>query len=185
MEAVEHGAEVVRADGDHGGEADGAIHGVAAADPIPELEHVVGVDAELRHLLGVGRDGDEVLGDGRLVAAEALQGPVAGGVGVGHGLEGGEGLGGDEEEGFVGFEVNDCFGEVGSVDVGDEAEGEIALRVVLESLVGHDGTEVGAADADVDDVLDALAGVASSTRPLRTRSAKPDILSRTAWTSGT
>ena len=31
---------------------------------------------------------------------------------------------------------------------------------MLECLVGHHGAEVGAADADVDDVLDALAGVA-------------------------
>ena len=31
---------------------------------------------------------------------------------------------------------------------------------MLQCLVGHDGAEVGAADADVDDVLDALAGVA-------------------------
>ena len=34
------------------------------------------------------------------------------------------------------------------------------MGVVLEGLVGHDGAEVGAADADVDDVPDGLAGVA-------------------------
>ena len=47
VEAGEHVAEIVRADGDHGGQADGGIHGVAAADPVPEAEHVGGVDAEL------------------------------------------------------------------------------------------------------------------------------------------
>ena len=47
VEAGEHGAEVVGADGDHGAEADGGVHGVAAADPVPEAEHVGGVDAEL------------------------------------------------------------------------------------------------------------------------------------------
>ena len=36
----------------------------------------------------------------------------------------------------------------------------LALAVVLQRLVGHDRTEVRAADADVDDVADALAGVA-------------------------
>ncbi len=61
VEAVEHGAEIVRADGQHGREADGRIHGIAAADPIPEAEHVGGVDAELRDLFGIGRDGDEML----------------------------------------------------------------------------------------------------------------------------
>ena len=35
-----------------------------------------------------------------------------------------------------------------------------AIAVVAERLVGHDGPEVGAADADVDHVPDALAGVA-------------------------
>ena len=159
VEAGEHGAEVVGADGEHGGEADGRIHRVAAADPVPEAEHVGGVDAELRDLFGVGRDGDEVLGDGLLVA-ELCQRPVARGVGVGHGLERGEGLGGDDEERLLGVEVLDGFGEVGAVDVGDEAEGQVALAVVLQRLVGHDRAEVGAADADVDDVADALAGVA-------------------------
>ena len=38
----------VGADGDHGGQADGRVHRVAAADPVPEAEHVGGVDAELR-----------------------------------------------------------------------------------------------------------------------------------------
>ena len=36
----------------------------------------------------------------------------------------------------------------------------LALAVVPQRLVGHDRPEVGAADADVDDVADALAGVA-------------------------
>ena len=100
-----------------------------------------------------------MLGDGGLIAAKPLQSPCARGVGVGHGLERGEGFGGDEEEGFVGAEVADGFDEVGAIDVGDEAEGEVALGVVLERFIGHDRAEIGAADADVDDVADALAGV--------------------------
>ena len=65
----EHRAEVVRPDREHRREADRRIHRIAAADPIPEAEHVGGVDAELRDFRGVGRDGDEMLGDGRFVAA--------------------------------------------------------------------------------------------------------------------
>ena len=128
VEAGEHGAEVVRADGEHGGEADGGVHGVAAADPVPEAEHVCRVDAELRDFLRVGGDGDEMLGDGGLVSAEPLRAQCARGVRVGHGLQRGEGFGGDDEERFVGAEIADGFDEVGAVDVGDEAEGEIALR---------------------------------------------------------
>ena len=63
VEAGEQLAEVVRADGEHGREADRRIHRVAAADPVPEAEHVRRVDAELGHLFGVGRNRDEVLGD--------------------------------------------------------------------------------------------------------------------------
>src|SRR5664279_5113597 len=56
VKAVEHGSEMIRADGDHGRKANRRIHGVAPADPIPKLEHVRGVDAELRYLYSVGRD---------------------------------------------------------------------------------------------------------------------------------
>ena len=41
----------------------GGVDGVAAADPVPEAEGVVRVDAEGRHLVERGGDGDEVLGD--------------------------------------------------------------------------------------------------------------------------
>src|SRR6185437_5685893 len=44
VKSVEHGAEVVGSDGQHGRKADGGIHGIAAADPVPEAEHVGGVD---------------------------------------------------------------------------------------------------------------------------------------------
>ena len=53
--------------------------------------------------------------------------------------------------------------EVGSVDVGDEAERHVAAAVVPEGVIRHHGAEVGAADPDVDDVADRRAGEA---RPL-------------------
>ena len=49
-------------------------------------------------------------------------------------------------------EVAGGLGEVGAVDVGDEAEGQVAVAVVPQRLVGHHRAEVRAADADVDDV---------------------------------
>ena len=52
------------------------------------------------------------------------------------------------------------FHEVGAVDVGNEPEGHRPVAVMLERLVGHHRPEVGAADADVDHVADAFAGVA-------------------------
>ena len=59
----------------------------------------------------------------------------------------------------AGIEIARGFGEVGAVHVGDEAECQVALAVMAQRLVGHHRTEVGAADADVDDIADALAGV--------------------------
>ena len=54
----------------------------------------------------------------------------------------------------------DCFGKVRVINVGDEAEAQIAIAVMLECLVGHHRPQVRAADADIDHVADALAGVA-------------------------
>ena len=72
--------------------------------------------------VGVGRDGDEVLGDRLLVAAQAVQQPVARGVRVGHRLQRREGLRRDDEQRLGRIEVAHRFGEVGAVDVRDEAE---------------------------------------------------------------
>ncbi len=53
-----------------------------------------------------------------------------------------------------------CLHEVRGVDIRDEAERQVAPRVVPERLVGHDRPEVGASDSDVDDVADRPARVA-------------------------
>ena len=52
VEAGQHLVELLRPDRHHRRQADGRVHRVAAADPVPEAEHVGGVDAELRHPLG-------------------------------------------------------------------------------------------------------------------------------------
>ena len=78
---------------------------------------------------------------------------------VGHRLQGGERLGRDDEQRLRRVEIVGLLGEVGAVHVGDEPEGQVPLAVVLERLVGHHRAEVAAADADVDDVADRLAGV--------------------------
>src|ERR1022692_1140207 len=52
------------------------------------------------------------------------------------------------------------FHEINAVNIRDEAERQAALAVMLERFVSHHRAEVGAADADVDDVANALAGMA-------------------------
>jgi len=94
------------------------------------------------------------------LVGQGAQAPVARRTGVGHGFQGGEGLGGDDEQRLRRIQVARRLDEVGRVDIGDEAEGHAAFAVVFQGFVGHHRAEVGAADADVDDVADALAGVA-------------------------
>jgi hypothetical protein len=154
VEAFEHRSEVLRADRKHGRKADGGIHRIASADPVPELEHVGGIDPELRDLFGIGRDGDEMPGDRLGVAAQAAQRPVARAVRIGHGLQGREGLRGDDEQRFRRIEIACRLHEVGAVDVGHEAERHGTVAVEFERLVRHHRPEVRAADTDIHDVAD-------------------------------
>src|SRR6185312_13081906 len=70
MEAIQHGSEILLANRQHRRKTDRRIHRVAAANPVPESEHIGWVDTELRHLRRVRRYRDEVLGDGPLVTTE-------------------------------------------------------------------------------------------------------------------
>ncbi|MFD8811381.1 hypothetical protein ACFV23_07815 [Streptomyces sp. NPDC059627] len=53
MESGDEIAMVVGADSEHRRETDRGVHRVAPADPVPEAEHVRGVDAELGELAQV------------------------------------------------------------------------------------------------------------------------------------
>src|SRR5262249_40084550 len=70
-----------------------------------------------------------------------------------------EGLRRNDEQGLRWIEIMCCLDEVGAVDVRHEPERHIALAVMTQCFVGHDRPEVGATDADVDDVTDPLTRV--------------------------
>src|ERR1700730_17602689 len=97
--------------------------------------------------------------------AKSLERPVARALSVGHRLQRREGLRGDDEKRFRRIEIARRLHEIGAIDVGNEAESHGAVAVMLQRLVRHHGPEVGAADADVDDVAYALARM---TLPLAT-----------------
>ena len=99
--------------------------------------------------------------NGLLISAQPLQQPGAGAFRVGHRFLGREGFGGNDEQGFRRVEVVGCFHEINAVHVGDETERQAAVAIMFERFVGHDRAKVRAANADVDNVLDALTGVAS------------------------
>ena len=121
----------------------------------------------------------------RFLVAERVEAPLTRALRVGHGLERGEGLRRDDEQRLGRVEVARRLGEVGAIDVGDEAHGEIAIAVVAQRLVGHHRAQVRAADSDVDDVADPLAGMALP-RAARARGVQnAAIRSSTACTSGT
>ena len=149
------------ADGRHHRQADRRVHRVAAADPVPEPEHVVGVDAEVVDQLLVRRHRDEVLGH-RGVAERVGQPPPRRGR-VRQRLQRGERLRRDDEKRCGRVESVQFGDQVGGVDVGDEPARDARVGVVAQRVVDHHRAEVGAADADVDDGGDLLAGRA---RPL-------------------
>ena len=103
--AREHRFEVLGADGDHKGKADGGAKRIAAAHPVPEGEHVGGVDAELGNLFSVGGERHEVFRDSFLIA-QFLKQPGFGALGVRHGFQRRESLAGDDEERLLGVEVS-------------------------------------------------------------------------------
>src|SRR4030095_735375 len=123
VETSEHGAKVVWTDGEQRRQADGWVHRVAATDPIPEPEHVCRVDAEFAYLRRIGRDGDEMLRH-CLGVTESPQSPVTGGVCVGHGFKGREGLRGEDEQRLSRIEVAGGLGGGGAVDVSEEPESD-------------------------------------------------------------
>jgi len=150
--------EPVHAEHDRGGEPDRRPAREPTADPIPEAEHVLRFDAEGPDRAGVGGNGYEVAPHGLL--PEVRDEPGARGAGVRQRLLRGEGLRDDHEERRLRAQLAQRAGEVGSVDVGHEVCPEAVVPVRAQGLRDEARTQVGAADAEVHDVGDRLAGVA-------------------------
>src|SRR5690242_16431712 len=86
-------------------------------------------------------------------------------MGIGHGLQRGESFRRDNEERLRRVEIAHGFYKVRAIDIGDEAEDHGAFAVKLESHVSHHRTKIGPADANVDDVANAFAGMALPFAP--------------------
>ncbi len=78
--------KMISANGDHDRQANGGPQGIAAANPIPEAEHVRRINAELRHFRSIRRDRDKMLGNGRFIAPQTGEQPGASRMGIGHRL---------------------------------------------------------------------------------------------------
>ena len=113
------------------------------------------------HFLRVRRQRDEVLRDRVVAGAELLEQPRARGLRVGQRLLRRERLARDDEQRALGVDALERLGDVRAVDVRHEVRSRMPrLPVRAQRLGDHHRAEVGAADADVDDVGDRLAGVA-------------------------
>eukprot|EP00128_Syssomonas_multiformis_P005248 Colp12_sorted_trinity150504_noHs@27928 len=150
--------KVIHADAASDGEADGAPERVATANPVPESEHVHGVDAELHTLGLVGGERNKVLGNSCRVLSR-LKEPCLGRGGVCDGLLGSESLGGNDEQSSLGVELAENLGKVGTIDIAHKVNIQVTLRERLESLRDHDWSEIRTADTNVNDVSNGLAGV--------------------------
>ena len=165
LEVLVHGAGTVQqlfedfgAAGDGDGDAGGGPQRVAAAHPVPEAQDLRGGYAIAFGSLGIGGDANE-LSQGGIARDAGVGEPVQGGFGVGQGLAGGEGLGDDQEGGGGGIEADEVAGQVGRVDVGDEAH--VGAVRPGQGVADQARTQVGAADADADKGGERLATVAA------------------------
>ena len=149
--------EDVGAAGDGDRDTGGRPQRVAATDPVPEAQDLAGRHAIALGRLGVGGDADDVA-QGGVAAGAGRQQPGDGGLGVGQGLAGGEGLGDDQEGGGGRVEPRQVAGQVGRVDVGDEAH--VGTAGSGQGIGDQARTEVRAADADADQGGERLAAEA-------------------------
>ena len=159
VRAFEQLLEILGADGKHDRQADRRPERVPPAHPVPELKHIRRINAEFCHFIRVGGHGDKMLRHGRLLFRR-VEKPPSRRVGVGQRLLGRERLRGNDEQ--RGFRVQraQCFGNVCAVHVRHKMQMKAPLAERFQCLGDHDRAEVRAANADVGNVGDGLAGVA-------------------------
>ena len=137
-------------DRNRNGKPDSRPQGVTPADEIPELKHIVDVNAEFRHRLGVRRKRDKVVGNRRL--AQRFDQPVATGARVGQRFNRRKGLGRNDKQRFLRVNLPQNFRTRRAVNVGDKIAVDVFRPVFLERRRYHIRPQIRPADADVDDV---------------------------------
>ena len=142
--------EALGANGDRQRQADGRPHRITPAHPVPKAEG--GADAKgagRRHVGGECRKMPRDVG-----AAIGLE-PGLGRLRVGHGLDGGEGFAGHQEQRALRLELSEHRVELVPVHIRDKMESFAGKHEFVKRQHRHLRPEVGAANADVDDVGDA------------------------------
>ena len=164
VKAGEHLAEMVGADGDHHATGRWPNPSSSGRRPSPKTRTCWPCRCRIWRLPWHSSRRRRSAGRWPFRRAERCRAPRAGRAGVGQRFERGECLRRDDEQRFGRIEIASRFGQVGAVDVRDEAERQIAVAVGPQGFISHDRAEIGAADADVDDVFDRACRCGPSTR---------------------
>ena len=137
-----------------------APDGESAADPVPHAEEVLLGQAHLGGRVGVGRDDHHVVRTVRAHDAVVEQ-PLVDGCGVDERLAGAEALRGDDDEGRQRIaDVENALKEH-AVDGGEKMDADLRIGGT-KRMVDRVRPHVGAADADVDHVGDAVTPAAEA-----------------------
>lgn len=139
---------------------DSAPERVTASNPVPELEHVLLSDTKRGNVLGVRGECNKVLRD-MLDVLCLREEPRFGSLRVCDGLLSGERLARNDEQRRFGVAHTQRLSHMRSIDVAHKVRLEIPLGVGLQSLSHHHRPKIGATNTDVDDGIDALAGIPS------------------------
>ena len=157
MRAGQQFNEVVKADRQDDRQANRRPQRVTTADPVPELEHVGGVDPKLTHRFRIGGKRRKVFRDVFFIIRGAQE-PVARAVGVGHGFLRCEGFRRHQEQGGFRVYFLQHFGDVGAIDVRHKVHIQMVF-VRAQRFSHHERPQVGTTDTDVDHVSDRFTGV--------------------------
>jgi hypothetical protein len=154
--AFEDQLELIHAERQRDRQPDRRPHRIAPTDPIPHREAVLRRDQERVHCLGVGRDCGEV--PRRCALAQAVDDPMTRELRVGERLQRREGLRAHDEQRARGIGLLEHVAELHAVDVRHAVQAQVAVAKLCECLGRHHDAEVRAADADVHDIRERLAG---------------------------
>ncbi|GIX37577.1 MAG: hypothetical protein KatS3mg127_0816 [Silanimonas sp.] len=144
----QHGVEAVLPQGQQHREAHRRPQRVAAAHPVPHRQHTGRIDAEGLGLRHVGAHRVQTLATAQPVAHQRA---------IEQGLLGAEALGDEDGRGARWIEAGQQPGGGMGIDIAEEVQAEAAIAEIAQGVHRQPRTEIGAADADVDDIGD-LAG---------------------------
>ncbi len=89
--------------------------------------------------------------------SELICQPLPGRPGIGHGLLGSKGLGGDDEQGCFRIQRLEALVKMSGIDIGNKVTGKAGMAVSSQGFGRHSRPEIRTADADIDHISDLFA----------------------------